>query len=260
VDVITRVPGPLTGSPQAVNLTIDRGPSTTLHVTATGAGGHSSQATINSADGKQIALLVPRYSCGVPPLATFCPVQTTTTATSYQLSFSATRATPMVLAAGIESGSSGRVSLPAATPTKSAPPYPTTTVVLARAPKTSKATVTTVAGSSATVGQGDSVVALTKVAGKRGMAPQKITVSIDRGPSNRLTITASIPRGNPSRATLSTTNGKAVKLGTLHYLCYLPPARTICPAVSTTDGQKQYVLVFSVVAGTPILLSAVVAQ
>jgi hypothetical protein len=93
----TVVSGAIQGAPQTVTLTIDQGPGSTVHASATVPGGQTSQATIKSADGSPIAIVLPRYACPLPPAPTFCPaMQTIAGFHRYTLKFAAAPTTPRI--------------------------------------------------------------------------------------------------------------------------------------------------------------------
>lgn len=69
----TRLTSRLMGAPQLVTISFSQGPGATLHLTSTVAGGVPSTATVKSANGSPIALVLPRFVCFLPPVGTFCP-------------------------------------------------------------------------------------------------------------------------------------------------------------------------------------------
>jgi hypothetical protein len=102
----TRLKGTPVGPPQPVTVTIHQGPSKTLTITASVAGGSTTTGTVTSANGKNIALVVPRFSCTVPPTPTNCPPTHVHSGNhQYQLTFMASPYTPPVtLSAQIQGG------------------------------------------------------------------------------------------------------------------------------------------------------------
>jgi hypothetical protein len=58
---------------------------------------------------------------------------------------------------------------------------------------------------------------------------------------------------------LNSGSGQPVTLLSPRYTCFVPPAPTICPAMSTQTGVHAYTLGFSVPAGTQISLSGTIA-
>jgi hypothetical protein len=77
VVLISRVASKLRGATQPLTLTIDQGPAKKITVTASVPGGTPAKATITSATGSPIAIVLPRYVCGLPPFPTFCPAKQT---------------------------------------------------------------------------------------------------------------------------------------------------------------------------------------
>src|SRR5579864_7795298 len=105
VVLISVLLGHVVGAPQRVSITFNQGPSKTLRVTGTVAGGQSSTATIGTASGSPIALVSPPYTCFLPPAFTFCPAeQTRVGAGSYTVTFSASPASPIELFAKVQGG------------------------------------------------------------------------------------------------------------------------------------------------------------
>ncbi len=102
----THLTGKPVGAPQPVTVTIHQGPSKTLTITASVAGGSPATGTVTSANGKNIALVLPRFSCTVPPALTICPpTHVHSGGHQYQLTFMASPYTPPVtISARIQSG------------------------------------------------------------------------------------------------------------------------------------------------------------
>jgi hypothetical protein len=93
----TVIAGAIQGAPQTVTLSIDQGPGSKVHVSASVAGGQTSQATIKSANGSPIAIVLPRYACSMPPVPTFCPaMQIFAGFHRYMLKFAAAPTTPRI--------------------------------------------------------------------------------------------------------------------------------------------------------------------
>jgi hypothetical protein len=80
VQMLTRVGGRIKGAKQPVTISFQQGPATSLTVLASIPGGATSTATIKSASSSKITLVVPFYTCYLPPNPTFCPVTKTSTA------------------------------------------------------------------------------------------------------------------------------------------------------------------------------------
>ncbi len=88
IDLRTRLTGPFAGAAQKLTITLDQGPGKTITATATVPGGKPARATITSATGAPIALVLPRFVCNLPPVATFCPAGSVAAhAHRYTLSF-----------------------------------------------------------------------------------------------------------------------------------------------------------------------------
>jgi hypothetical protein len=101
-DLLTEFTAPASAAPQTVKLSLDRGPASSLHATATVPGGAPSHATITSAGGGPISLVFPRYVCYAPPAATFCPPPHVTTGPqTYSAQFPAIPGVPIALLASI---------------------------------------------------------------------------------------------------------------------------------------------------------------
>jgi hypothetical protein len=91
VDFETHVGGKVSGAPQPVTITIPQGPASTLTITASVPGGAPSHATITAAGGAHIALVLPHFTCFLPPYPTFCPASRTQFGNrAYKLVFQAT--------------------------------------------------------------------------------------------------------------------------------------------------------------------------
>jgi hypothetical protein len=61
------------GALQPVTVTINQGPAKTITISAHASGGPPSGATVKSASGSPITIVLARYNCYVPPTPTFCP-------------------------------------------------------------------------------------------------------------------------------------------------------------------------------------------
>ena len=93
----TRLSGDLNGAPQPVTVTLDQGPGHAITVSAEVPGGKTAVATINSASGP-IALVLPRYTCYLPPAPTFCPLRKQQDSYHrYVLTFDASPKTPLII-------------------------------------------------------------------------------------------------------------------------------------------------------------------
>jgi hypothetical protein len=134
-----------------------------------------------------------------------------------------------------------------------APPYEVMTVVAATGPG--------VRGrphfaGTANVSRGDTALIQTLVSGAFAKRPQTVVVTVARGPGNVLTVTAGVPGRSPAQARFTNSTGAPVALADVGYTCTVPPATTICPAVSAEATPSHYKLAFAVAAGTVIVLYA----
>jgi hypothetical protein len=94
----TRLRSKLRGAGQTVTIKIHQGPGSMLTVSASVPGGPPSVATVKSASGSPISLVLPRYTCFAPPTPTFCPaLKISSQAHRYTLQFSASPATPAIV-------------------------------------------------------------------------------------------------------------------------------------------------------------------
>lgn len=99
--LISRVTSHLRGATQPIKITIDQGPARSVTVSASAPGGQPANATVRSATGSPIALVLARYVCYLPPYPTFCPPLATKVASHrYSLTVAAAPGTaaPVVLA------------------------------------------------------------------------------------------------------------------------------------------------------------------
>ncbi len=226
--------------------------SPSLKVTAS-ADGRSSQATITSADGKPIKLAYVRYLCYLPPTATFCHgVHAATTQAGYVLHFQAPVNMPLDLTATVESP--GGPTGPAAPDgSRSAPPFRPSQQVRAELP----GGTTEPYGSSVRVKSGVTIDLLTQLNNAPVSAkPQTATLTIDRGPGQTLHVRAEVDGGPASSATVTSADGKLIKLTLPRYVCYAPPAATFCPAKRKSVNPRNYTVSFPAIPGVPIALFA----
>jgi hypothetical protein len=138
---------------------------------------------------------------------------------------------------------------PAKTTGVKAPPYQFITSVAARPPGVKGPPSF---ANSVTVKSGDGVVFHAAVGGIDRSLPQKVTLTVQHGPSGTLTITAS-DKGATAHATVKSANGKPITLSAPRFTCSIPPATTFCPAMTLHANAQTYSLSFSVSA--PILLA-----
>lgn len=100
-DVVTigvHLGGTVVGAPQPVTLGFSQGPAKSITVSASVPGGTPAKATLNSATGNPIAIVLPRYRCGLPPSPTFCPLSKIVAAShSYTLTIDASPKTPPIV-------------------------------------------------------------------------------------------------------------------------------------------------------------------
>jgi hypothetical protein len=106
LSMVTRLVGKPVGTPQPVTLTINQGPAKALTIIASVANGQSSTATVTRSNGKQLAIVLPRFGCSVPPVPTICPPTKVQTAShQYKLTFMASPYThPVSISAVIQGG------------------------------------------------------------------------------------------------------------------------------------------------------------
>lgn len=235
-----------------VTLSLTRKSSTTVNVTAS-ARGRSSQATIATANGKPIKLAYVRYLCYLPSTPTFChAVHTNITGSDYVLHFHAPLNMPLDLTATVE---------PSSGPTASAAPHGTQLVPPFKASQQVRTEFGSGTagryGSSVSVKAGAIIDLLTQFNGAPASAkPQKATLVIDRGPSPTLRVSATVDGGPPSIATITSADGRPMRLLFPRYVCYAPPAATFCPALHKTTTTHKYKVQFAAIPGVPIALFA----
>lgn len=106
VEMLTRVTSKVHGALQPVTITFKQGPASTIAVSAAAKGGVPSVATIKAKSGSKITLVLPRYSCFLPPLPTFCPATKESSGShGYSVTFMAAPGTsPPVIAAKVQAG------------------------------------------------------------------------------------------------------------------------------------------------------------
>jgi hypothetical protein len=96
--MITRLQGSSGGLPQPTTVTIDRGPASSLTVSAAVPEAHTSKATIRRVGGGKLALAAPVFACAVPPTPTFCPpTEITSSAGRYRITFMARPHSPPII-------------------------------------------------------------------------------------------------------------------------------------------------------------------
>jgi hypothetical protein len=102
----TEVAGVAIGAPQPATISFSQGPGTTINVSVSDPGGKTASATIKSASGSPITIVLPRYPCYVPPTPTSCPaVRIRTSPHHYAVTFRAwPKMPPIVIDAQVESG------------------------------------------------------------------------------------------------------------------------------------------------------------
>jgi hypothetical protein len=90
VEMLTRVLSKHRGALQPITVTIARGSGKTIKVSASAQGGATSTATLKSSSGSPITLALPRYTCYLPPVPTFCPpTKTSASSSAYSATFMA---------------------------------------------------------------------------------------------------------------------------------------------------------------------------
>jgi hypothetical protein len=112
-------------------------------------------------------------------------------------------------------------------------------------------------GESARVGPDDRLQFV--VGASRTGKGSPVTITIPKGPAERLEATASAAAGQ-SRAVIRSSTGDPIELEGVRYSCGLPPA-TVCPAEEAKTTDDGYELTFSFKRSSPpVVLSAVVAS
>lgn len=97
VTLRTAVSGATSGLPQLLTISFDQGPSSMITVTASLQGGRTVQATLHSATGSPITLVLPKYRCLLPPSPTFCPpTKVQAQSNHYTVTFPVSPQTPLV--------------------------------------------------------------------------------------------------------------------------------------------------------------------
>jgi hypothetical protein len=101
----THLKGTVDGAPQPLTITFDQGPAKVLKVSAAVPGGTPSTATVTSANGQPIALVLPHYVCYLPPFRSSCPPSKVTTRFhGYTLTFPADPHTLVRIIATVQAG------------------------------------------------------------------------------------------------------------------------------------------------------------
>jgi hypothetical protein len=248
----TTAPGVPGSGPVAVTLKISRGPAAKLTVAAS-AQGKQSTATLTSATGKPLTLLLPQYTCELPPSPSFCPGHNAhVNSDRIQIQFKTDPAIPIVIAAI----AGAPTSSPAAPKSGSlvAPAYTVTQFVSAHAAGAKPGS--TVPSTTAVARPGDVVMLRTRLLGILRAAPQPLTISFDQGPATTLHVSASVPGGAKSTATIKAAGGSPIALVRLHYVCLLPPTPSFCPASKVIAGSHHYSVTFPASPLTGVTLQA----
>lgn len=243
----TVLPAGSKGSPVLIKITA--GPAKALTVTAT-AGQSSGTATVRSANGTQLTLLEPHYSCTLPPVPSFCPAKSVTkTAHGYTLQFNP-RATSTIQVSALV----GPVTLPKPKVTAAGksvvPPYTVTELLRVRNPGSSASSSSIPAAPTVSAKPGQLVVMYSEVKSGVHGAKQPVTVTLNQGPGKSLTITAAAKGGPSSTATVKSASGSPIALVLPHYTCYVTPTPTFCPASSIKTAPHRYILTFEAAPGT----------
>ncbi len=251
----TTAPGVPGSGPVEVNLKISRGPATKLTVTAS-AKGKQSTATLTSANGKPLTLLLPQYTCELPPSPSFCPGRNARVAGDrIQIQFKTDPAIPVLIAA--IAGSQTAASSAPKSGSLVAPTYTVTQFVSAHVAGAQTGSTASAPSNTAVVKAGDVVMLRTRLLGILRGAPQPVTISFDQGPSETLHVSASVPGGAKSAATLKAAGGTQIALVRLHYTCLLPPTPSFCPASKVIAGSHHYSVTFPASPLTGVTLQAV---
>jgi hypothetical protein len=237
-----------TTAPETVTLRFPSKRGRSLVITAK-AGGQAARATITSATGKPLTLQALHYACELPPAPTFCPAnKVTTSPTATKIEFSASHASGVAF-----SGVIGPIRFtppPTVAPGPTVvPPYTVTEVLRVRPPKPPPGPVAA-ATPRLSAHPGDTVLMYSVLKGEHG-AVQPITVTINQGPGNVLTISAAAAGGQPSSAEVISATGQPITLIIPRYSCFLPPVPTFCPATKVTTATHKYNVTFNAAPGTP---------
>jgi hypothetical protein len=112
--------------------------------------------------------------------------------------------------------------------------------------------------SSASAAGGTVASFVTRVPGKRGSHPVDVHLDFAQVSSTKWTATASVKK-QQATATLTSKDGKQLKLEGFRYACALPPVPSFCPPthVHTTSGHVS--VQFSAAPATPIVVGSQVA-
>src|SRR5207248_2472526 len=98
----TMLAGKAGAAPQSLHITLSATAGKAVEITAAVPGGRPSHATVKTADGKPITLVLPRYACRVPPMPTICPAQSAlSNGHLYSFSFAASPSRPILLSATV---------------------------------------------------------------------------------------------------------------------------------------------------------------
>jgi hypothetical protein len=105
VVLLSSLVGHVIGAEQKVTIKFNQGPASSTVVSATVAGGATSTATIAGAKGSSFAIVLPHYSCPLPPTPSFCPATRAQVQTHhYTVTFKATPLSPIDLFATVQAG------------------------------------------------------------------------------------------------------------------------------------------------------------
>jgi hypothetical protein len=106
VFVQVRAAGSVVGAPQKLLITLPQGPAATLTASASVSGSPASSVQLKSSNGSPVTIVLPRYTCFVPPAPTYCPpVKESVSGGNYTLEFLTSPSEPPVsLLASVEQG------------------------------------------------------------------------------------------------------------------------------------------------------------
>jgi hypothetical protein len=164
-----------------------------------------------------------------------------------------------VLAVSLTAAACGGSNKPTTTSTTTS----TTTKTHTTTPKqaalavTLRSTTGTAYQGSATASPGDKLLVRTVVPGTASSGTEKVHLAFDKGPSSRLTVTATA-NGQTSTAFVSGAGSKQVTFAELSYTCALPPAPTFCPPTHQNSTGSAYKVSFSANAGSSVFISALI--
>jgi hypothetical protein len=253
VALLIQVRPPHGSAPGKLTVTVPTGKSKSLVVRAK-YGRYRAKATVVSATGRPIDLLRVSFNCSLRPATVTCPKKPVSSKSkANRVTFDVTG---NVTEALLATAGPTTVPTPKLIPPGPivVPPYAVTELLQVVQPRpktaTKKASPPPPPAPTVTVRPGDFVTMGSSIRGAHGGAMQPVTVTINQGPGNSLTIKAQTPGGVATPATIKSASGSPIALVLPTYGCYLPPYPTFCPAVSTKLRPHQYQVTFEAGPGT----------